>query len=307
MGNSAPHRRIPAWRTRHARPALDSREIVWASAVINNASACLRWLAALNLEEARKSASLVIADGHRAGEIIGRIRALAKKAPPQKDWLDPNETIGEVIAMAGSEVRRNHISLQTQLANDLPLTLADRIQLQQVILNLLINAIEAMGGVSKGPRELWVARDQRAAIEELRSRFASLTPRADSVNASSPSSQGASPNFAIASRSPATKSGSPSRMGGLSDRLPSMGKTWRRVSPICAGSSSTTACAGAALVADCSTRPWRSWTKRISLKRIFGPSSACPRHNTSTNLMTSNASRRDRDANGAERSWSNVL
>ena len=79
-------------------PALDSREIVWASAVINNASACLRWLAARNLEEARKSASLVIADGHRAGEIIGRIRALAKKAPPQKDWLDPNETIDEVIA-----------------------------------------------------------------------------------------------------------------------------------------------------------------------------------------------------------------
>jgi DNA-binding NarL/FixJ family response regulator len=170
-----------AWRTRHARPALDSREIVWASAVINNASACLRWLAAQNLQEARKSASLVIADGHRAGEIIGRIRALAKKAPSQKDWLDPNETIGEVIAMAGSEVRRNHISLQTQLANDLPLILADRIQLQQVILNLLINGIEAMGGVSKSPRELWVARDQRAAIEELRSRFASLTPRERAV------------------------------------------------------------------------------------------------------------------------------
>ena len=89
-------------------------------------------------------------------------------------------------------------------------------------------------------------------------------------------------------------------MGGLSDRLPSMGKTWGRVSPIFAGSSSTTACAGAALVADCSTRPWRSWTKRISLKRIFGPSLARPRHNTSTSLIASNASRRDRDANGDE-------
>jgi PAS domain S-box-containing protein len=126
-------------------------------AVVNNASACLRWLTAHNLEEARRSASLVIADGHRAGEIISRIRALAKKAPPQKDWLDVNETIGEVIAMARSGVQRNRISLQTELANDLPLILGDRIQLQQVILNLLINAIEAMSEVSAGLRELWVS------------------------------------------------------------------------------------------------------------------------------------------------------
>src|SRR5271166_2064413 len=127
------------------------------AAVVNNASACLRWLTAHNLEEARRSASLVIAEGHRAGEIISRIRALAKKAPPQKDWLDINETIGEVIAMARSAVQRNRISLQTQLANHLPLILGDRIQLQQVILNLLINAIEAMSEVSEGPRELWVS------------------------------------------------------------------------------------------------------------------------------------------------------
>ena len=126
-------------------------------AVVNNASACVRWLTAHNLEEARQSASLVIAEGHRAGEIISRVRALAKKAPPQKDWLDINETIGEVIAMARSAVQRNRISLQTQLANDLPLILGDRIQLQQVILNLLINAIEAMSEVSEGPRELWVS------------------------------------------------------------------------------------------------------------------------------------------------------
>jgi PAS domain S-box-containing protein len=133
-------------------------------AVVNNASACLRWLAANDLEEARRSASLVIAEGHRAGEIIGRIRALAKKAPPQKDWLDLNQTIGEVIAMASSEVRRNRISLQTQLANDLPLIRGDRIQLQQVILNLLINAIEAIAGVSGGPRELRVSSEKVAEI-----------------------------------------------------------------------------------------------------------------------------------------------
>ena len=78
------------------------------AAVVNNAGACLRWLAgqAPNLEEARQSAALIIADGHRAGEIISRIRALAKKAPPQKDWLDINETILEVIALARSEVQQ---------------------------------------------------------------------------------------------------------------------------------------------------------------------------------------------------------
>jgi predicted ATPase/signal transduction histidine kinase len=130
------------------------------AAVVNNASACLRWLAAQNLEEARQSASLVIADGHRAGEIISRIRALAKKAPPQKDWLDLNETIGEVIAIARGEMGRNRISVQTQLAKNLPLIPGDRIQLQQVILNLLINAIEAMSGAGEGPRELWVSSEK---------------------------------------------------------------------------------------------------------------------------------------------------
>ena len=129
------------------------------AAVVNNASACLRWLAAQNLEEARQSAALVVADGHRAGEIIARIRALAKKAPPQKDWLDINETIREVIALARSEVQRNSVALETQLSDDVhcvPLILADRIQLQQVILNLIINAIEAMSGAGDGPRELLV-------------------------------------------------------------------------------------------------------------------------------------------------------
>ena len=139
-------------------------------AVVNNASACLRWLRADNLEEARQSASLVIAEGHRAGQIISRIRALAKKAPPQKDWLDINETIGEVIAMVRNGVQRNRISLQTQLANDLPLILGDRIQLQQVILNLLINAIEAMSEMSEGPRELVVSSRRCAEIAARGSR-----------------------------------------------------------------------------------------------------------------------------------------
>jgi PAS domain S-box-containing protein len=126
------------------------------TAAVTSASACLRWLDAQKLEEARRSASRVIAEVHRASEIIGRIRALAKKAPPQKDWLDVNETIHEVIALAHSEIQRNNIALETQLSEQVPAILADRVQLQQVILNLMMNAIEAMNGVGEGPRELLI-------------------------------------------------------------------------------------------------------------------------------------------------------
>jgi len=130
------------------------------AAMVNNATACLHWLAAQNLEDARESAEFVIADGHRAGEIIGRIRALAKKAPTRKDWVDVNETIREVIALARSEVQSNGVSVGTRLGEALPLVLGDRIQLQQVILNLMINAIEAMNEVSDGPRELSITSAQ---------------------------------------------------------------------------------------------------------------------------------------------------
>ena len=135
-------------------------------AIVNNAAACLRWLAANDFEEARHSAGLIITDGHRASEIIGRIRAFVKKAPPQKAWLNINETILEVIALARSEVQGNSVSLQTQLSDDVPLILGDRIQLQQVILNLINNAIEALSGADDGPRKLQVgsAKDERQGV-----------------------------------------------------------------------------------------------------------------------------------------------
>jgi PAS domain S-box-containing protein len=125
-------------------------------ALVNNAGACLGWLDAENLEEARNSVALMMDDAQRASEIITRIRALVKKAPPQKDWLDINQIIREVIALAQSEVQRNHIALETQLSDDMPLVFADRIQLQQVMLNLMMNAIEAMTQVA-GPRELLIS------------------------------------------------------------------------------------------------------------------------------------------------------
>ena len=81
---------------------------------------------------------------------------MAKKAPPEKDWLEINQTIREVIALAQSEVQRNHIALETQLSDDMPLVFADRIQLQQVMLNLMMNAIEAMTQVTAA-RELLIS------------------------------------------------------------------------------------------------------------------------------------------------------
>jgi two-component system, LuxR family, sensor kinase FixL len=131
------------------------------AAVVTNANACLRWLAgqAPNLDEARQAVGRIVKDGHRASEVIGRIRALVKKSPPRKDWLNINETILEVIALARSEMHRNRVSLQIQLADRLPPVLADRIQLQQVVLNLIINGIEAMNGSSEGRRELRVSTE----------------------------------------------------------------------------------------------------------------------------------------------------
>src|SRR6266850_378714 len=133
-------------------------------ALVNNAGACLGWLDAGNLEEARNSVALMMDDAQRASEIITRIRALVKKAPPQKDWLHINQTIREVIGLGQSEVQRNHVALETQLSDDVPLVFADRIQLQQVMLNLMMNAIEAMTQVS-GPRELLIS----SAVDDSKS------------------------------------------------------------------------------------------------------------------------------------------
>lgn len=135
-------------------------------AVVNNASACLRWLAANDVEEARHSAEMIRADGERAGEIIKRVRALATKAPPQKDSLDINQTILEVLELARSEAQKNRVSLQTQLARGLPPVTGDRIQLQQVILNLIVNAIEAMSEVKDHARELLIVskKDEASGV-----------------------------------------------------------------------------------------------------------------------------------------------
>ena len=132
------------------------------SAVITNANACLRWLTrqSPDLDEARAAVERIIRDSNRASEVIGRIRALVKKSLPRPDWLNINETILEVIALARSEMHISRVSLQSQLADNLPLVRADRIQVQQVILNLIINGIEAMNRTNETSRELRLSTER---------------------------------------------------------------------------------------------------------------------------------------------------
>jgi len=128
------------------------------TAVTNNSSACLRLLAASNLkpEVLRRALEEIVADGTRASAVIARIRAFIKKAPAEKNELDINEVIQEVLALAGRELLNNRVLVECQLTKALPLVLADRVQLQQVLLNLIMNGIEAMIAVTDQPRSLWV-------------------------------------------------------------------------------------------------------------------------------------------------------
>ncbi len=129
------------------------------SGVVSNAGACLRWLArdTPDVEEVREAVRDIVRDGKRAGEVVARIRALTKKAAGPRDRLDLNETIREVLALVGDEARRSSVIVRTQFADDLSPVAGDRVQLQQVVLNLVMNAIEAMSSVVERARELVIA------------------------------------------------------------------------------------------------------------------------------------------------------
>jgi PAS domain S-box-containing protein len=132
------------------------------SAIGTNADASLRWLAgdSPDLEEVSKAIHRITRDAKRASAVVSRMRALFKKLPAAKEPLDINELIQEVLVLTQSEVKKNLVSLRIRFANDLPLVMGDKIQLQQVILNLLINAIQAMSGVADGPRDLEVSSEK---------------------------------------------------------------------------------------------------------------------------------------------------
>jgi PAS domain S-box-containing protein len=135
------------------------------AAVLTNAQAARRWLDMRppDLQEVRRALDRIVNDGRRAGDIIGRIRALIAKAPPRTDRLDINYTILEVIALTRTEMHRNGVSLRTRLTPDLPLVQGDRVQLQQVMLNLILNAVEALSETSGGLRELLISSEEGGA------------------------------------------------------------------------------------------------------------------------------------------------
>jgi PAS domain S-box-containing protein len=139
------------------------------SGIITNASTCLRMLAAdpPNVDGARETARRTIRDGNRASDVIARLRALFSKKDVATEPVDLNEATREVIALLRSEFQRSRVILHAELADDLPPATGDRVQLQQVILNLLRNASEAMSGVDDRPRKL-VIRTEREEGNRVR-------------------------------------------------------------------------------------------------------------------------------------------
>jgi signal transduction histidine kinase len=131
-------------------------------AVTANAEACLRWLrrATPDLDAACRSVKWIIDDGNRASEVIRRVRALAKKTEIEQVPLDLNDVVREVVALVQRELTSNRVSLRMELAPALPLILGDQVQLQQVMINLVMNGIEAMQSVTDQPRELVIRSRQ---------------------------------------------------------------------------------------------------------------------------------------------------
>jgi PAS domain S-box-containing protein len=126
------------------------------AAIVINGNACLRWLArdTPNLYEARTAVERIVRDGIRAGEVVDRVRAFVRKTPPQMTWLDMNHVVRQALALASTELQRHKLALRVELASGLPPVRGDRIQLQQVVLNLMMNGIEAMQDIDGRPREL---------------------------------------------------------------------------------------------------------------------------------------------------------
>jgi C4-dicarboxylate-specific signal transduction histidine kinase len=135
--------------------------------IVTNGQACLEWLSIdpPNAEKARRSAEHVVRDGTRAGAVLDRIRALFKKGPPAKEWLNINEVIQELVPILRDEARRREVRIQTYLAHDLPRVKMDRIQIQQVILNVVLNAMDAMKDPGLAEREVFLISQQNAHNE----------------------------------------------------------------------------------------------------------------------------------------------
>ena len=151
------------------------------AAVVANANACLRWLAAEtpDLDEARAAAQRIVRDGNRASDVIARIRGFLKKGEPVTVKLSVNDVVREIIMLAQGEVLRRDASLLTELADGLPAVSADRVQLQQLLLNLMMNALDAMSAVTDRPRVLRIRTstyESAAILVALRDSGVGLNP-----------------------------------------------------------------------------------------------------------------------------------
>jgi len=138
------------------------------TAVVSNGNACLRWLSAQppNLAKAVEAAERIVRDGKDAGEVVRRIRALFKRAAHEEVPLDLNGVIGEVLSLLRSETAKRRVVVETNLGEDLPPVTGDRVQLQQLILNLLLNGIEAMDPVIHHPKRLFI-RSKRESDDNV--------------------------------------------------------------------------------------------------------------------------------------------
>jgi len=137
--------------------------------IVTNGNACLHWLASAppNVEKARTTVERIIRDSNLASDVIHNVRALVKKTPPHQELVALNDLIYRTLTLASEEMTRHHVELQTELAVDLPNVLADRIQLQQVLLNLIINAVEAMSSITGRTRVLTVRSERRESPETI--------------------------------------------------------------------------------------------------------------------------------------------
>lgn len=150
--------------------------------IVANGNAALRWLAATppDAAEARRALERVVADADRAGDVIGRVRRMVAKAPPSRELVDVADLVENVLSLVRSEIRKGQVVLRTDLADNMPPVFADRVQLQQVVLNLVVNAAEALGQQETGPRDILVgaATDGMTITVSVRDSGMSLAPAA---------------------------------------------------------------------------------------------------------------------------------
>jgi C4-dicarboxylate-specific signal transduction histidine kinase len=153
--------------------------------IVVNGDACLRWLegASPNLEEARQAVEAIIRDGTRASDVLVRTRKLVRSGKGTRERLDINSVVQEVIAWSNDKLQRSGVILQLKLQDDPPPVIVDRVQLQQVILNLVMNAIEAMLEVSESSRVLWI-RTEKQVLDDLLVQVADSGPGIDPKHSS---------------------------------------------------------------------------------------------------------------------------